>query len=64
MENQLCRKNEILYLNIHLKKLFDVIYQYSLRKHSAKVVSSSFYIKANTHAIKLIQNIFFRDELP
>ena len=42
MENQICRKNEILYYNIHLKKFFDVIYQFTLRKHSAKVVSSGF----------------------
>ena len=31
------------YINIHLKKLFDVIYQLSLRKHSAKAFSSGFY---------------------
>ena len=43
MENQICRKSEILYLNIHLKRLFDVIYQFSLRKYSAKAVSSGFY---------------------
>ena len=42
MENQICRKNEILYYNIHLKKLFDVIFQFSLKKHSAKAVSSGF----------------------
>ena len=30
-------------VTIHLKKLFDVLYQFSLRKHSAKAVSSGFY---------------------
>ena len=39
------RKNEILYYNIHLKKLFDVLYQFSLRKHSAKAVSSGFFFR-------------------
>ena len=29
--------------NIHKKKI-DVIYQFSLRKHSAKAVSSGFYL--------------------
>ena len=29
--------------NIHLKKLFDVLYHFSLRKHSAKAVSSGFF---------------------
>ena len=43
MENKIYRKNEILYYNIHLKKLFDVFYQFSLRKHSAKAVSSGFF---------------------
>ena len=54
MESQICRKNEILYYNIHSKKLFDVIYQFSLRKHSAKAVSSDFLntpnrVKRNTY---------------
>ena len=30
------------YIKYTLKKLFDVIYQFSLRKHSAKGVSSGF----------------------
>ena len=42
MENKICRKNEILYYNTHLKKLFDVLYQLSVRMHSAKAVSSRF----------------------
>ena len=29
---------------MHLKKLFDVVYQFSLRKNSAKAVSSGFLI--------------------
>ena len=44
MENKIYRKNETLYKNIHLKKLFDVLYQVSLRKHSAKAVSSGFLL--------------------
>ena len=43
MENQIWGKNEISYYNIHLKKLFDVIYLFSLRKHFAKAVSSFYY---------------------
>ena len=45
MEHKMYRKNEILYLNIHLKKLFDLLYQFSLRKQSAKAVSSGFFFK-------------------
>ena len=47
MQNQICRKNAILYLNIHLNKLFDVILLFSFRKHSAKAVSSGFFIHLN-----------------
>ena len=33
------------YIEIYIKKkLFDVIYQFSLRKHSAKAVSSGFLV--------------------
>ena len=42
MEIKIYRKNEILYKNIHLKKLFDVLYQLSLRKHSAKQLAAVF----------------------
>ena len=49
MENKIFRKNEILYYNIHLKKLFDVLCQFPLRKHSAKAVSSGFYLESETH---------------
>ena len=45
MENKIYRKNEILYMhyfNMHLKKLFNVFYQFSLRKHSVKAVSTGF----------------------
>ena len=45
MENQIFRNNEIFLLKYTLKKLFDVIYQFSLRKHSAKAVSSGFLIE-------------------
>ena len=48
MENKIYRKNIILYQNIHLKKLFDVLYQFSLRKHSAKAVSSGFSDKKSS----------------
>ena len=48
MKNKIYRKNEILYYNIHLKKLFDVLYQFSLRKHSAKAVSSGFLFNSKT----------------
>ena len=46
MENKIYRKNKILYYNIHLKKLFDVLYQFSLTKRSAKAVSSGLFFKA------------------
>ena len=36
------KKLNFILKNIHLKKLFDVIYQFSLRKYSAKAVSSGF----------------------
>ena len=41
------------------KRLFDVIYQFSLRKHSAKAVSSGFLIKTVENVIfhKIIQDL-------
>ena len=42
MENKMYRENEILYYNLHLKKLFDVLYQVSLRKNSPKAIRSGF----------------------
>ena len=47
------QKKQMLYYNIHLKKLFDVLYQFSLRKHFAKAVSSgSFVISINYFQVK------------
>ena len=35
-----------LYIKIYIeKKLFDVLYEFSLRKHSAKAVSSGFFFQ-------------------
>ena len=40
-------KKKFYIKSIHLKKFFDTLYQFSLRKHSAKAVSSGFFMFAN-----------------
>ena len=42
MENKIYRKMKF-YIKITFETLFDVLYQFSLRKHSAKAVSSGFF---------------------
>ena len=43
---------------IHLKKLFDVLHQFSLRKHSAKAVSSGFFICLRELIILVTSHLF------
>ena len=66
MENKIYGKNKILYQNIHLKKLFDVLYQFSLRKRSAKAVSSVFFLLLNRECSSFLfpPTLAYSDSLP
>ena len=58
MKNKIYRKKWNFILKYTFKKLFDVFYQLSLRKHSAKAVSSGFlFEKIFVHKTKVYLHV-------